>query len=116
MGAIRLSEWFVFRSCDPQFCNLDQGDGDGYGFVGPDDDDGYGIADGNGDSGGRGNGTGDGHGHFTVLGSSLNGGGVGDGNVQTMPMVNEGAPRTERIFRCAGCVGPYECSIHGRRI
>ncbi len=23
---------------------------------------------------------------------------------------------TERVFRCPGCIGGYECSIHGRRL
>ncbi len=39
--------------------------------------------------------------------------GYGDG---VLPMSNEYAARTERLFRCAGCVGGFECSIHGRRL
>ncbi len=48
---------------------------------------------------------------------------IGDGGVDLgqdlnrflLPMTNEYC-RTERVFRCAGCVGGYECSIHGRRL
>ncbi len=37
-------------------------------------------------------------------------------DAMTLPMANEEGRRTERIFRCAGCIGGYECSIHGRRL
>ncbi len=29
---------------------------------------------------------------------------------------NEAARRSSRIFRCAGCVGGFECPVHGRRL
>ena len=53
--------------------------------------------------------------------------GTADGNIgnhdgngftwrQPLPATNHSARRTERIFRCPGCIGGYECSIHGRRL
>ncbi len=35
---------------------------------------------------------------------------------QPLPITNEEARRTERLFRCAGCIGGFECPIHGRRL
>ena len=33
-----------------------------------------------------------------------------------MLAANDDARRTDRVFLCAGCVGGYECSIHGVRL
>ena len=33
-----------------------------------------------------------------------------------MHMSSDDGVRTQRIFRCPGCIGHYECSIHGRRL
>ena len=33
-----------------------------------------------------------------------------------VPSANEDMRRTERVFRCPGCIGGYECSIHGRKL
>ena len=77
----------------------------------------------------------DGHGHGWGGGS---GGGYGYGNAgpqggvdggivgypsgggiicaDVLTITNADARRTERIFRCAGCVGGFECPIHGVRL
>lgn len=98
------------------YCYAD-GQGDGYGFGVDQGDDGYGAADGNGDPSGGGSGGGDGHGFFVPSGSSMSGSsGGGDGGRMVMSMVSEEARRSERVFCCPGCIGHYECSIHGRRL
>ncbi len=43
-------------------------------------------------------------------------GGAGFALALVLPVTNHSARRTERLFRCAGCVGGYECSIHGVRL
>ena len=52
-------------------------------------------------------------------------GGVGEGHyingsgyIGNMPfsVTGEDSRRTERVFLCAGCIGGYECSIHGGRL
>ncbi len=34
----------------------------------------------------------------------------------SMPMTCEDGRRTERVFRCAGCIGGCECPVHGVRL
>ncbi len=88
------------------------GDGDGHGFSSGNDDD---MDDGTGD--GDGHGDGDGEGLILIYGGGHPFSDVVDADIfGPLPMGNEEARRTERIFRCAGCVGGYECSIHGRRL
>ena len=60
-----------------------------------------------------GEGTGDGWGAGALYG--VRHGGDMSGNYFLLMADSEGR-RTERVFRCAGCVGGYECSIHGRRL
>ena len=67
-------------------------------------------------------------GHGTSYGSSLgfkfgvaNGFGFGGGNGSgpgndPLHVSNDDARRTDRVFHCAGCVGGFECPIHGRRL
>ncbi len=58
------------------------------------------------------------------FGDSFGGGGFGaDGfgyvgltSNRQVPASNEEARRTDRVFRCAGCIGGFECSIHGKRL
>lgn len=33
-----------------------------------------------------------------------------------LSVTNHSARRTERVFLCPGCIGGFECSIHGRRL
>ncbi len=89
---------------------LGHGSGDGYGRsthliqshdIGYGDSDGHGIGYGNAYGSGNGDTVGN---RSTILYEIL------------LPITNEEAPRTERIFRCAGCIGGFECSIHGRRL
>ena len=35
---------------------------------------------------------------------------------EDVPVTNEDSRRTERVFLCAGCIGGFECSIHGKRL
>ncbi len=71
------------------------GDGHGWGNDTPEGD-----GDGIGDSNGRGGYSGERYG----LGKGILG------------MTDDMARRTERVFLCAGCIGAYECPIHGRRL
>ncbi len=83
------------------------GAGDGWGGAVWDTRDGEGQCDGWGhDWGGNGNG----HGHMPepnigLLALSI-----------PFPMTNCEVRRTDRILRCAGCIGGFECPIHGRRL
>lgn len=70
---------------------------------------------------GEGNGDGDGYGYAD-----------GAGEVSVLPFIdgawsfgerhawvsttNDDCRRTDRVFRCAGCVGGFECPLHGRRL
>ncbi len=96
------------------------GQADGYGWsdrAGSGLSDGYGHED---DPGGDGNG----HGwSFGDEGGNGNGPGYPDGPSgfpskygEALNVTNEESRRTDRIFRCAGCIGGFECSIHGRRL
>ncbi len=92
---------------DPIEPNAD-GCGDGYGY-------GYGhqmgLLDGFGF--GYGSGQADGHAWGQSSGRGSSGGTI---CFQVLPMTHEEGRRTERVFRCAGCIGGFECSIHGSRL
>ena len=96
--------------------NPDQGaSGDGMEFdaCGSYDD---GFGDGDGDGHGDafyGSGEGDGCGYGRA---GMGEGYCADSLVIPILFANEADRRTERVFRCAGCIGRYECSIHGRRL
>ena len=78
-------------------------------------------------SDGHGHGHGGGSGGGYSYGDRHGSGGV-DGGIVGFPSgsgiifddvfttTNEDARRTERVFRCAGCVGGFECPIHGVRL
>ncbi len=90
--------------------------GDGYGY-------GRGMSDGMGDGHGDGyeNAEGGGNGQGCYLGRGCScrgakGGGRAYDHEFWMPITSDDARRTARIFRCAGCVGGFECPIHGRRL
>lgn len=76
-------------------CDYSRGTGDGAGY-------GYGYGNG-------GVGDGDGYGFAEGSADGLDGVPVG------LPVTND-IRRTSRVFRCPGCIGGFECSIHGRRL
>lgn len=67
-------------------------------------------------------GSGDGYGYSLPSTSGPGGDGNADGHDTQMggeyylPVSCAECSRTERVFLCAGCIGGYECSIHGRRL
>ncbi len=56
------------------------------------------------------------NGHGYHDGTFGNHGGNGFTWSMPLPATNHSARRTERVFRCAGCVGGFECPIHGVRL
>ena len=75
-----------------------------------------------GNLGGYGGGYAGGHGYGPRADGGVDGGNGyyidGTGNIGDMPftVTNDDSRRTERIFRCAGCIGGCECPIHGVRL
>ena len=76
---------------------------DGYGWSS-----GYGYSDGYGDR--------DGGSAYIDGNGTAKGAGYCGFNEAGFAHCGDDPPRTERIFRCAGCIGGFECSIHGRRL
>ncbi len=71
--------------------------------IGPTDGFGFGWGQGLLDQGGGG-----GYGFY-------GGNGSGPGN-DPLPITNDECRRTDRLLRCAGCVGGFECPVHGTRL
>ena len=79
---------------------------------------------------GVGDGYGYGYGHGLGILGFADGGGHADGHAwghhgaasggeicfQVLPMTSDEGRRTERVLLCAGCVGGFECPLHGRRL
>ena len=57
-----------------------------------------------------GKGMGDGWGHDS------DGSGASSAPLISLLVADSDGRRTERVFLCAGCVGGFECPIHGRRL
>ncbi len=92
----------VLRTAEAPGGSLSHGVGDGHGTM-----EGWGLGAGYGDDSGQGWG----------ISHTNNGGGAVFGLfLRSVSMTCEDARRTSRIFRCAGCVGGFECPIHGRRL
>lgn len=77
--------------------------------------DGYGYGNDTGAGCGNGHAVGK-EANFGRMGGSFTGGDWLDFGWEDVPVVNDNALRTTRVFRCPGCIGGYECSIHGRRL
>ena len=89
------------------------GDGYGYGRFGDGESDGHGyggVGDGDGDGAGDGDGC-SANNHYHDSGAAYGGRPSGP-----LPMTRDDRRRTERILRCAGCIGGFECPLHGRRL
>lgn len=95
----------VMRDTDaewPDFFARGHGCGDGHGTIA-----GWGLGAGYGDAQGLGYGTGlNPRGHGAAFGLFT----------KSVPVISSDARRTQRPFRCAGCIDEFECPIHGRRL
>ncbi len=103
----------------PRFAGWLYGDFNSWGY----DDDAFGTQHGRGYGDGYGIGHGAGHGHVDGQGDGFgfsmsedHGSGWANSDGEALPMSADDIQRTERILRCAGCIGEYECPIHGRRL
>ncbi len=114
---IDVEDW-VNRVADGNVAYYISDKGNGWSEWGPGDDSaGFGYCVEDGDILNGGNGGGEGYGYGAGVGyGNADGHDTEMGGEYFLPVSCAEGPRTTRVFLCAGCIGGYECSIHGRRL